>query len=189
MPRAGNATRTLACLPPLLLAVALQSGSCRAGDVPAGGGAGAGGANTTSAQSNARPANRNDDGGNSNAKKMDNTQERKSAPASEDTWGGDHIRVVVREGGADIEYDCAHGTMDAPLDADGDGRFDVAGKHVREGPGPIRLGKTPPSRPARYTGKITGRTMTLTVTLTDTSQEVGSFTLTRGSEGLIRKCR
>lgn len=183
--RVGNAPRALACLPPLLLAAALQSGSCRAGDVP-GGAAGRANANV----SEQRPPPRADRDDNANPKaKMDDSQERKNAPAPDDTWGGDHVRVVVREGGADVEYDCAHGTMDAPLDLDDAGRFDVAGRHVREGPGPIRVGKTPPGRPARYTGRVSGRTMTLTVTLTDTSQEVGSFTLTRGREGRVRKCR
>ena len=69
------------------------------------------------------------------------------------------------------------------------GRFDVIGRHVRETPGPIRLGRTPPPRPARYVGKVTGGEMTLTVTLTDTPEEIGSFTLVRGSEGRIRKCQ
>lgn len=109
--------------------------------------------------------------------------------ASNDTWGGDHIRVEMRDGGADIEYDCAHGTMNALPAPDAEGRFVVTGTHVREGPGPIRVGIKPVTRPARFTGKISGDKMTLTVTLTDTSQEIGTFTLTRGSDGRIQKCR
>ena len=183
----ANTLPALACLPLLLLlAAAAQSGSCRGGDVPGGGAAGV--ANRNVSEQRAGPAANRDD--NANPKeKMDDPQERKDARAPDDTWGGEHIRVVVREGGADVEYDCARGTMDAPLDPDDAGRFDVAGKHVREGPGPIRVGKARPSRPVRYTGKVSGRTMTLTVTLTDTAQEVGTFTLTRGTEGRLRKCR
>ncbi|HEX8475550.1 MAG TPA: hypothetical protein VF666_16095 [Pyrinomonadaceae bacterium] len=104
-------------------------------------------------------------------------------------WGGAHIRMEVKDDGADIEYDCAHGTIDAPLDADASGRFDAVGTHVREGPGPIRVGKSPASRPVRYTGSISDKEMKLTVTLTDTSKEIGTFTLRHGSEGQIRKCR
>jgi hypothetical protein len=104
-------------------------------------------------------------------------------------WGGEHVRLVVREGGADIEYDCAHGTMDGPLRLDGAGRFEVGGTHVREGPGPIRLNLPRASRPARYTGTVEGDRMTLTVTLTDKSERVGTFTLARGSEGRVWKCR
>ena len=104
-------------------------------------------------------------------------------------WGGPHVRLDVREGGAEIEYDCAHGTLAAPLVPDAAGRFEVGGTHVREGPGPIRLNVPRVARPARYAGTVTGDRMTLTVTLTDRGEDFGSFTLTRGSEGRLRKCR
>jgi hypothetical protein len=105
------------------------------------------------------------------------------------TWGGDHIRLVVREGGADVQYDCAHGEIAGPLELNKDHRFDVRGTFVRQGPGPIRIGRDPVPRPARYEGKVNGRKLTLTVTLTDTSQAVGTFTLTRGRDGRLWKCR
>jgi hypothetical protein len=104
-------------------------------------------------------------------------------------WGGRHVSLNVRADGASLEYDCARGTVDGPPDLDAEGRFDWKGTHLREGPGPIRLGRSPRSRPARYTGRVTGKEMSLTVTLTDTSQEVGTYKLARGSEGFIRKCR
>ncbi len=104
-------------------------------------------------------------------------------------WGGDHVRMTVGADGASIEYDCARGTIDGVLELDGEGRFDWKGTHVREGPGPIRVGKPPPSRPARYTGNVSGEEMSLTLALTDTSQQIGTYKLTRGSEGFIRKCR
>jgi hypothetical protein len=96
---------------------------------------------------------------------------------------------VLTEGGATIEYDCAHGKIDEPLIADSEGRFDAKGTHVRESPGPIRVGITPISQSARYTGTIKDQTMTLTVTLTERGQTIGTYTLTRGSEGRIWKCR
>jgi len=112
-----------------------------------------------------------------------------SAWVASGVWGGEHVRMNVRADGASIEYDCAHGTIDETLELDAEGRFDAKCTHVREGPGPIRVGKLPPSRPARYTGRVGGDEMSLTLTLTDTSQVVGTYTLTRGSEGFIRKCR
>lgn len=104
-------------------------------------------------------------------------------------WGGDHIGMQVSERGAEIEYDCAHGSIDVPLTLDKNGNFDLTGRHVREGPGPIRLGKIPTSRPARYVGRVRGQSMTLTVTLTDSKQDAGTFKLTFGREPRIRKCR
>ncbi len=115
--------------------------------------------------------------------------ERKRARVEAGTWGGEHVRVEVREGGADVEFDCAHGTLDEPLEPDASGRFDVRGTYVREGPGPIRLGLTRPVRAARYAGQVSERTLTLTVTLVENSREVGSYTLTRGDAGRLRKCR
>lgn len=105
------------------------------------------------------------------------------------TWGGEHIRIIVNADGASVEYDCAHGTLVGTLILNAENKFTITGSHMREGPGPIRIGITRKSRPARYEGKVTGDDMTLTVTLTDTDDEVGTFTLRRGSEGRLRKCR
>jgi hypothetical protein len=71
---------------------------------------------------------------------------------------------------------------------DSEGRFDARGTFTREG-GSIRVGIPRVRRAARYEGQVSGQRLSLTVTLTDTSQTVGTFTLTRGSEGQLRKCR
>lgn len=102
-------------------------------------------------------------------------------------WGGDHIALTVTAIGASVEFDCAHGTLDAPLRLDASGHFDVAGTFVREG-GPIQLGAPPNSRPARYSGVMDGRAIQLTVTLTDQPQTIGTFSLTRGATAKLVKC-
>jgi|ERR1043166_2196014 hypothetical protein len=104
-------------------------------------------------------------------------------------WGGEHIRLSVTDGGAEVEYDCAHSTITKPIVLDGDGRFDVRADFVVEHGGPIRRDQPPPVRPARYAGRVEGDTMTLAVTLTDTGESAGNFTLTRGSSGRLMKCR
>ena len=104
------------------------------------------------------------------------------------TWGATSLRLEVTAQGATTEYDCAHGTIDEPLVTDRDGRFTAAGTHVREHGGPIRQDEQPDRHPARYQGQLTGDTMRLTVTLTDVSQDIGTFTLTRGATGRIVKC-
>lgn len=120
---------------------------------------------------------------------MSDSPAAKTGRVAAGTWGGEHIRVQVREGGADIEYDCARGTIDAPLELDDAGRFDATGTHVPQRPGPVRLGVEPQSRPARYVGGVRGQTMTLAVSLSDTSEDLGTFKLTRGSAGRVWKCR
>jgi hypothetical protein len=97
--------------------------------------------------------------------------------------------MVVTDDGADIEYDCAHGSISGPIKLESNGRFDVNGKHVREHSGPIRLGETLASQSARYVGRINGDLMILTVTLPDFSKDVGTFELKHGSEGRLWKCR
>lgn len=105
-------------------------------------------------------------------------------------WGGQHIRLQVTERGAEIEYDCAHGTIEQSIVLDSEGRFDVKGKHAAQHAGPVRRDEEESGgRPARYTGRISGDTMTLTVILTDKSETVGTFTLNRGSQGRVFKCR
>lgn len=104
-------------------------------------------------------------------------------------WGGEHIRLEVTGGGAQVTYDCAHSTIDQPIVPDGDGNFKVEGKFTREHGGPVRRDEEIKSRPARYTGRVRDKVMTLTVTLTDTDEAAGTFTLTQGSEGRIMKCR
>jgi hypothetical protein len=106
-----------------------------------------------------------------------------------ETWGGEHIRIRFVEGEARVEFDCAHGTITGSLETNAEGRFDLNGTYVREGPGPTRLNAPRVSQPARYSGKIKGDEMSLSVILKTNSQEIGTFTLKRGSEGLVRKCR
>jgi hypothetical protein len=103
-------------------------------------------------------------------------------------WGGQHIRIDVSNS-ATIEYDCATGTIAGPLNFDSNGRFKWHGTHATEHGGPIRSDETANQRPADYTGWIKGDTMTLTVRLTDTNETIGTFSLKRGSEGRVFKCR
>lgn len=104
-------------------------------------------------------------------------------------WGGPHIRISVEGKLAAVEYDCAHGTIEGPLSIDGEGKFSLSGSHVRERGGPVRQGKAEDSHPAQYTGWTDGKTMTLTVTLANTNEELGTFELTRGQEGRLWKCK
>jgi hypothetical protein len=104
------------------------------------------------------------------------------------TWGGEHVALDVTTNGGRIEYDCAHGDLGEPLELDQSGRFDVTGTHTREHGGPVREDEKSESRPARYAGRVDGRRMTLTVTLMDTGEILGTFALTQGVAGRLTKC-
>src|SRR5262245_7262323 len=102
-------------------------------------------------------------------------------------WGGDHIGMEVTTRGAKLDYDCAHGTIDAPIALDESGRFEVGGTHVPEGPGPTRP-ESEKGVAVRYAGSVNGDTMTLTVTRAASKEEIGSYTLVRDRLPRIRKC-
>jgi hypothetical protein len=106
---------------------------------------------------------------------------------AEGLWGGQHVSLEVTHSGAEINYDCAHGSITETIVPNGEGKFVVKGVHVRERPGPIREGEDN-SQPAKYSGSIEGDTMTLTVTLPGIEEPVGTFTLTRGKAGRVTKC-
>lgn len=108
---------------------------------------------------------------------------------AEGTWGGQHLTVTVGESSATIEFDCAHGQIDGPLVTDRRGRFDLKGTYAPEHGGPVRDNEQSAGQPARYTGWTDGKKMTLTVTLTDRKEAIGTFNLVRGTEGRIFKCR
>jgi hypothetical protein len=116
-------------------------------------------------------------------------QTKEGAAADEATWGGAHVQLRVRGGGADVEFDCARGEITEPFKVDAEGRFDLPGTFARQSPGPIRLGKTPAAQTARYSGRIEGHNMTLSVRLAGADQSPETYTLTRGSEGRLWKCR
>jgi hypothetical protein len=104
------------------------------------------------------------------------------------TWGGEHVALEVTADGGRVEYDCAHGGFDDPLALDQRKRFDVTGTHTPEHGGPVWEGEMSESRPARYAGRVDGGRMTLTVTLTDTGEILGTFSLTQGAAGRLTKC-
>ena len=103
-------------------------------------------------------------------------------------WGGPHIGVEMTSEGGRVEYDCAHGTIDGPIVLDKSGRFDATGTHSPEHGGPVREGEEDTGRPARYRGKVAGRSLTLTVILTDSGENLGTFKLTRDAAPRLTKC-
>ena len=103
-------------------------------------------------------------------------------------WGGKHVRMLVSDGGATLEFDCASGSIGRPVTLDSEGRFSAAGEFVRQGFGPRNEDEVPKGQHALYSGVVHDQSMTLTVTLNETKEEVGTFTLTRGSRGRLWKC-
>lgn len=81
------------------------------------------------------------------------------------TWGGDSAAAIVSDSGTHVHINCTYGDLvgTVPLLA---GAFDETGSYMLRAY-PIAVG---PSVPARFVGRVSGATLTLTVTVNDTVQ-------------------
>lgn len=103
-------------------------------------------------------------------------------------WGGQHVGLVMTEASGRLTYDCAAGTINGPLIVDAAGRFAATGTHTPGQGGPERIGYTPPSYPARYSGSVRGETMTLVADVSELQLRIGPYTLRQGAEPTLLRC-
>lgn len=109
-------------------------------------------------------------------------------PVAVGTWGGQNVQLDVTEDGVRIRFSCARGSIERPLTLDAEGRFSAKGTFVAGAVGPSREDDPPKSRPAVYSGVVRDKVMTLTVAVADSKEEGGTFELTQGEPGHIRRC-
>ena len=103
-------------------------------------------------------------------------------------WGGEHIRVEVTDNGADIEFDCARGTISQRLALDAEGHFKAQGTYKAETPAPSAEGGPSGSGvPATYTGALNGSSLRLEV-LIEGQDTPKTFDLVQGDQGHLAKC-
>lgn len=100
------------------------------------------------------------------------------------TWGGDNAGLIATDSSAHVHIGCTVGDTHQPIVADSAGRFDVPGFYNITAY-PVYRG---PDHPARFSGLVAGRVMSLTVTLTDTAVTLGPVKLTLGAEPKMGPC-
>jgi len=103
-------------------------------------------------------------------------------------WGGAHAQMEVTPEGTRLELDCAQGLITGPLEVDKSGRVDSSGFFVRPGSGSGFETDAGIGEPARFRGKLSGKTLTLTVTLVGPAQDLGTFKLTHGRPARLPEC-
>ena len=113
--------------------------------------------------------------------------ETETGPLASGMWGGEHMLIEIGQSSAQVEYDCAAGTINVPIMLS-DGDFSAAGTFTLGHGGPVRVGEVDPPLPARYFGSVRGDVMNITVTLTTDNTVIGSYELRRGSSGRVFKC-
>lgn len=101
-------------------------------------------------------------------------------------WGGPHIAATF-SGLADIQFDCAAGSIDSLIYPAKDGTFEAKGTYREGSPGPVRVGQIFRSQPATYSGSVVEEVMTLNVALEDGTM-LGPYTLTLGAPPQITRC-
>ena len=108
--------------------------------------------------------------------------------------GGPHAGLDFAGGLADVQFDCASGTIDDPLYPAADGTFSVKGTYRTGAPGPVKVGQFFKSESAVFSGQIvkgaaknSARSMTLRVALED-GTALGPFTLTEGTPPQLTRC-
>jgi hypothetical protein len=111
------------------------------------------------------------------------------ADETENVWGGEHVAMELTSTGANLDFDCAVGTITEPLEFRRDGTYRAAGTYRRERPGPVTRNGNAAEVPAVYVATIKGNTMELRVMLVKNDETVGTFTLARGDPGHVMKCR
>lgn len=104
------------------------------------------------------------------------------------TWGGDNAGLIADDSTAHVHVACTFGNLFQPIVLDAAGRFDLPGEYTLRA-FPIVVG---PPLPARYTGSVVGRVLTLTIVVTDTTADttavLGPVKLTHGREPMMQMC-
>jgi hypothetical protein len=118
-----------------------------------------------------------------------NLQEDEDTNAASEVWGGQDVRLRINAEGATVEFDCANGKILQPIKADANGEFTARGTYTPGRFGPIRKDDPPREMPAIYKGKISGDTVHLQVILENKAIQPPPFTLTKGKDGHVVRCR
>jgi len=105
-----------------------------------------------------------------------------------ESFGGVGVLLVVREVGADLEFDCAAGRIEEPMTFSADGSFDVNGTFTPGMGGPVREDDPPIPEAAHYMGVLRGDRLTLSAILVEDGTTIGPYELRRGEEPLLRRC-
>ncbi len=103
------------------------------------------------------------------------------------TWGGDSAGVIVTDTLSHVHIGCTYGDM-GHVTLDADGRFTVSGSYLLRAY-PIAIG---PTMPAQFVGRVSGSTLTLTVTVNDTIARTivvrGPVSVRLGTEPVMQNC-
>jgi len=104
------------------------------------------------------------------------------------TWGGDNAGLIADDSSAHVHIRCTFGNVHQAIVLDAAGRFDVPGDYALRAY-PVYVG---PTLPARFQGSVSRKTMSLSVTVQDTTADttakLGPVLLFYGQEPQMGPC-
>ena len=104
------------------------------------------------------------------------------------TWGGENAGLMADDSSAHVHIRCTFGNVHQAIVLDAAGRFDVPGDYVLRAY-PVYVG---PTLPARFQGSVSRKTMSLSVTVQDTTADttakLGPVLLFYGQEPQMGPC-
>lgn len=107
---------------------------------------------------------------------------------AEGTWGGDNAGVIVTDSATHVHVGCTFGDIPGQIRLDPEGRFTVDGSYVLRAY-PVMVG---PSLPAQFSGRLSGRTLSLAIAVNDTVEKkvvaLGPVTVTFGRTPTMGPC-
>lgn len=105
------------------------------------------------------------------------------------TWGGQHLELEVTPEGANLEFDCATGTIALPMTVDAQGNFSGKGTISRERPGPVMRDSPNSTGDATFSGVLKGNTLKLHISSPNWPADASDFVLVRGQAGRVLRCK
>jgi len=111
------------------------------------------------------------------------------APLSHVTgdWGGAQARLAIFADGGRLDLSCASASLDTPLVATGNGGFSASGHYEEFGGGPTLADAAPALIAARFTGRVDGDVMQLSMQVHGAAA-AQHFTLERGRRVKLVRC-
>ena len=104
------------------------------------------------------------------------------------TWGGDNSGVIVTDSAVHVHIGCTFGDMPGSIQLDENGRFTVDGSYILRAY-PVQIG---PSLPAQFSGRVSGRILTLAIAVNDTVEKkvvaLGPITVLFGRQPEMGPC-
>jgi hypothetical protein len=100
------------------------------------------------------------------------------------TWGGDDAGLIATDSVTHVHIGCTLGYTKGLIPIGDDGKFEAVGTYNVDAY-PIDRGII---HPARFSGEISGKTMTITVVLTDNGRQIGPAKLVYGAEPKMGPC-